>query len=117
MANDPYEIFKMVTSEKIKFPRDFDKDAKSLIKHLTAHDLSLRLGNLKGGIEDVKNHRFFKSIDWAELNSQRMKPLYIPKIEKEKEDRGVPLRMIEEQNDNLKFPPIKEDKDPFLTWF
>jgi len=25
-----------------------------------------------------------------------MKPLYIPKIEKEKEDRGVPLRMIEE---------------------
>jgi protein kinase A len=69
MANDPYEIFKMVTSEKIKFPRDFDKDAKSLIKHLTAHDLSLRLGNLKGGIEDVKNHRFFKSIDWVELNS------------------------------------------------
>lgn len=60
MANDPYEIFKMANSEKIKFPREFDKDAKSLIKNLTAHDLSLRIGNLKGGINDIKNHRFFK---------------------------------------------------------
>jgi len=34
MANDPYTIFKMVLEEKIKFPKSFDKDAKSLVKHL-----------------------------------------------------------------------------------
>jgi|TARA_B110000305_G_C19091820_1_gene471148 hypothetical protein len=35
MSNDPYEIFQMALTEKIKFPRSFDSDAKSLVKKLT----------------------------------------------------------------------------------
>ena len=50
MASDPIEIFQMVLKDKIKFPRDFDKPAKSLIKKLCQHDLSMRYGNLKGGV-------------------------------------------------------------------
>lgn len=38
---------------------DFDADVKDLIKQLTQHDLSKRLGNLRFGSEDIKNHRFF----------------------------------------------------------
>lgn len=50
MASDPYEIFQMALKEKIKFPREFDKHSKSLIKKLCEHDLSKRLGNLKDGV-------------------------------------------------------------------
>jgi protein kinase X len=50
MNEDPIEIFKMILSEKIKYPRGFDRDAKSLIKHLTDHDLSRRYGNLRKGV-------------------------------------------------------------------
>ena len=39
MANDPMEIFNMILSKKIIFPYDFSPGAKSLIKHLTDHDL------------------------------------------------------------------------------
>ena len=67
MASDPMQIFQMVLKEKLRFPRDFDKSAKSLIKKLCQHDLSLRYGNLKGGVKDVKDHRFFKDLDWTEL--------------------------------------------------
>lgn len=59
MANDPYQIFKMVLNDKIKFTRDFDPDAKCLIKKLCQHDLTKRFGNLVGGVEDIKNHKFF----------------------------------------------------------
>lgn len=49
MDNDPYKIFEKAINSKIKFTRDFDPDAKDLIKRLCYHDLSKRLGNLIGG--------------------------------------------------------------------
>jgi len=65
MHNDTYEIFKMILKQKVPFPNGFPSDAKSLVKHLTAHDLSKRFGNLINGIDDIKNHRYFKSIDFG----------------------------------------------------
>jgi serine/threonine protein kinase len=44
MANDPMDIFKMVLTDKILFPKDFDPNAKSIVKHLCHHDLSKRYG-------------------------------------------------------------------------
>ena len=58
---------------KIRFTSSFDEDAKSLVRHLVEHDLSKRYGNLKNGIllilgiEDIKTHRYLKSIDWKLL--------------------------------------------------
>ena len=118
MANDPYEIFQKVLSEKIKFSKTFDKNAKSLVKKLCEHDLSKRLGNLKGGATDVKTHRFFKTIDWDALLSMKVKAPYIPEINAKKECPcdGMLHKNLTEENDNVKFPPIKVNKDPFLTW-
>lgn len=62
---DPFEIFSMVLRDKIKFPKDYDPDARSLICHLTCHDLSKRYGNLIGGADDVKSHRYFTSINFS----------------------------------------------------
>lgn len=33
--DDPYKIFKMILTEKIRFPSSIDLNAKSIIKHLT----------------------------------------------------------------------------------
>lgn len=78
MHEDPYEIFKMIISSKIRFPRNFDSGAKSLIRHLTDHDLSRRYGNLKNGSEDIKNHRFFNDINFYQIITQSVKPAYVP---------------------------------------
>lgn len=78
MHEDPYEIFKMILTEKIRFPRSFDSNAKSLIKHLTDHDLSRRYGNLKHGSEDVKTHRYFNEVSFANIVTQKVKPPYMP---------------------------------------
>lgn len=78
MANDPYDIFQQVLNEKLRFPRDFDKHAKSLVKKLCEHDLSLRYGNLKDGVNDIKNHKFFKSTDFESLLNMRELAAHIP---------------------------------------
>lgn len=78
MHSDVYEIFKMVLKQKIKFPNGFPSDAKSLVKHLTVHDLSKRFGNLINGCEDIKNHRFFKLLDLKQLEKKQIAPPYLP---------------------------------------
>lgn len=49
MSSNPYKIFQMAINEKLRFPREYSQDCKSLIKHLVDHDLSKRYGNLIGG--------------------------------------------------------------------
>jgi hypothetical protein len=45
--NDPMGIYKNILKGKVMFPFNFNKDAKSLVKHLLVSDLSKRYGNLK----------------------------------------------------------------------
>jgi len=67
MASDPCKIFEMTLNQQLKFTKNFDSDAKSLIKKLCNHDLSKRYGNMKNGASDVLNHKFFKNFDFKAL--------------------------------------------------
>lgn len=65
--DDPMAIYQKILKGKIKFPRDFHKDAKSLVKHLLVADVTKRYGCLRNGANDIKNHRWFKNLDWFKL--------------------------------------------------
>ena len=120
MHADTYEIFKMVLKEKVKFPNGFPTDAKSLIKHLTVHDLSRRFGNLINGIDDVKHHRFFKSLDFKQIEKRTMVAPYVPKeinTQGYKKERGLSSQFIPEFLDTENNPEIKPANDIFLKWF
>lgn len=43
-------------------------------------DLTKRLGNLKNGIADIKNHKWFEPIDWLTIINQKMESPYKPSI-------------------------------------
>ena len=76
--SDPQKIFDKILTEPITFPENYDSDAKSLIKHLTEHDLSKRYGNLIDGSMDIRNHRYFRSIDFHLLKRFQVPAPYIP---------------------------------------
>jgi hypothetical protein len=84
---------------------------------LTAHDLSKRYGNLVRGVDDIKKHRFFGDFDWKSMQDMSMPVYYKPTIKSKVDGRAVEAGNLEESRDNEKFPPIKEAKDPFLSWF
>ena len=48
---DPMMIYQNILKGKIRFPKDFDKELKTIIKRLLTADVSSRLGMLKGGVE------------------------------------------------------------------
>jgi protein kinase A len=64
---DPMVIYQKILKGKVKFPIDFDKKAKSLCRHLLVADLTKRYGNLKGGVDDIKDHKFFKNLSWEDI--------------------------------------------------
>ena len=53
-----FVIYQKILSGKIEWPRHMDKEAKDLIKKLLVKDRTKRLGSMKGGAEDVKNHKY-----------------------------------------------------------
>lgn len=110
---DPVKIYENILEGRIKFSSDFDDTSKSLIKHLLEQDLSKRYGNLKSGVEDIKNHDFFKSLNWDRLLTQEIEAPFIPKI---KEDNELKYYNIyPDCDDNAK--TLDKKKDPFVQLF
>jgi len=78
--DNPFGIYEKILSGKIEWPRHIDPVAKDLIKKFLVQDRTKRLGNMKNGTEDVKRHRWFKSVDWEEVYYKQLKPPIIPKV-------------------------------------
>ena len=109
----------MTLREPLPFPSGFPSDAKSLIRHLTAHDLSKRYGNLVNGSGDVRAHRFFRNMDFAQIASQQALAPHVPSSKsntllKEKVMRSTE---IPECRNDATAPEINKAKDIFREWF
>jgi protein kinase X len=77
---NPFQIYQKILAGKTEWPRYIDAVAKDLIKKLLVNDRSKRLGAMKNGSEDIKSHKWFKSVDWATVDQRRMTPPIVPKV-------------------------------------
>ena len=55
-------------------PPYLSEEVKDLLVKLLEKDNNKRLGSGKGGIEEIKQHPWFKSIDWLVAISRGLKP-------------------------------------------
>lgn len=65
--DNSFGIYEKILAGRVQFPAHFDPLAKDLLKRLLVGDLTKRLGNLKGGSEDVRRHKWFRGVDWIGL--------------------------------------------------
>lgn len=109
---DPMVIYQKILKGKIKFPRDFDKNAKSIVKHLLVGDVTKRYGCLKNGADDIKNHRWFKELDWYKLSQKKLAAPYLPTIGKP----GDTTNFSEYPDSDKQSAEVPKKDDPFLDW-
>ena len=110
--DDPMQIYQKIIKGKINFPKDFDKNAKSLIKHLLTADTTKRYGCLKNGVKDILNHRLFIGYDWKNFVFLKMEPPYIPPIKS-----ATDTSNFESYPDSdVESPSVDKNEDPFLKW-
>ena len=110
--DDPMKTYQKIIKGKINFPTDFDKNAKSLIKHLLTADTTKRYGCLKNGVKDILNHRLFIGFDWKNFVFLKMEPPYIPPIKS-----ATDTSNFESYPDSdVESPSVDKNEDPFLKW-
>uniref|UniRef100_A0A8C0H9Q8 cAMP-dependent protein kinase catalytic subunit alpha n=1 Tax=Chelonoidis abingdonii TaxID=106734 RepID=A0A8C0H9Q8_CHEAB len=63
----------------VRFPSHFSSDLKDLLRNLLQVDLTKRFGNLKNGVNDIKNHKWFATTDWIAVYQRKVEAPFIPK--------------------------------------
>lgn len=71
-------IYEKILNSPIEIPKFLSTDAKDLIKKLLIKDKNYRLGCLKAGIADIKNHKWFSDVEWSKIEKKEIKPPYPP---------------------------------------
>ena len=59
---------------QVRFPSHFSSDLKDLLRNLLQVDLTKRFGNLKNGVNDIKNHKWFATTDWIAIYQRKVGP-------------------------------------------
>jgi len=75
-------------------------------------DVSKRLGMLKNGADDVKQHRLFAKIDWKALLAKKIVMHFKPSIK----SAGDVSNFNSYPDSDSVSPSLKPNEDPFLDW-
>ncbi|TNM87940.1 hypothetical protein fugu_006161 [Takifugu bimaculatus] len=78
-ADQPIQIYEKIVSGKVRFPSHFSSDLKDLLRNLLQVDLTKRFGNLKNGVNDIKNHKWFSTTDWIAIYEKKVEAPFLPK--------------------------------------
>eukprot|EP00731_Ephydatia_muelleri_P018040 Em0011g80a len=78
-ADQPIQIYEKIVSGKVRFPSHFTADLKDLLRNLLQVDLTKRFGNLKNGVADIKQHKWFESTDWIAIYQKKVDAPFVPK--------------------------------------
>ena len=78
---NPLKIYEQIIEGKVRYPSAMPRDARDIIAGLCTVEVSKRLGNIKGGANTVKQHPWFKPIDWDQLYHRKMQGPIIPHLQ------------------------------------
>uniref|UniRef100_A0A1B6DGN0 cAMP-dependent protein kinase n=1 Tax=Clastoptera arizonana TaxID=38151 RepID=A0A1B6DGN0_9HEMI len=74
-------VYNMIKNNSFYIPLKFSKELTNLLEKLLTKDPSKRLGNLKNGAKDVKEHQWFTGIDWKLILNRKIQAPFQPKVE------------------------------------
>ncbi|CAD6888123.1 unnamed protein product [Tilletia controversa] len=80
-APTPIGVYERVLKGAFTFPAHIDPCSRDLISGLLTADRTKRLGNLRGGAEDVKAHVWFKGVSWGQLERREVQAPIVPRLE------------------------------------
>eukprot|EP00928_Gymnodinium_smaydae_P084828 TRINITY_DN680_c1_g3_i1.p2 TRINITY_DN680_c1_g3~~TRINITY_DN680_c1_g3_i1.p2 ORF type:complete len:323 (+),score=76.17 TRINITY_DN680_c1_g3_i1:75-1043(+) len=109
---DPMGIYQKILSGKIVFPKLFDKNAKGLVKKLLTADLGKRFGNLKAGVADIKEHKWFKDLSWEDLLEKKIPAPFKPQVKSATDTSNFEDYPDSEEQAAV----VSPSQDPFNGW-
>uniref|UniRef100_G3UBA2 non-specific serine/threonine protein kinase n=2 Tax=Elephantidae TaxID=9780 RepID=G3UBA2_LOXAF len=79
-GKDRKETMALILKAKLGMPQFLSMEAQSLLRALFKRNPSNRLGAGMDGVEEIKRHPFFVTIDWNKLYRKEIKPPFKPAV-------------------------------------
>ncbi|KAA8646114.1 hypothetical protein EYZ11_005508 [Aspergillus tanneri] len=80
-ANNHTKLQEKILKQKLTLPYFLGPDAKDLLTRLLRKEPSKRLGyHMPKDLQTIKNHRFFRKINWRALERREIEPPIIPVV-------------------------------------
>uniref|UniRef100_A0A4W3H1V3 Ribosomal protein S6 kinase n=1 Tax=Callorhinchus milii TaxID=7868 RepID=A0A4W3H1V3_CALMI len=79
-GKDRKETMALILKAKLGMPQFLSPEAQSLLRALFKRNPSNRLGAGPDGVEEIKRHHFFGTIDWNKLYRKEIKPPFKPAV-------------------------------------
>ncbi|KAG7277379.1 hypothetical protein CRUP_033334 [Coryphaenoides rupestris] len=80
-GDDEEEVFDSIVNDEVRYPRFLSTEAISIMRRLLRRSPERRLGAGERDAEEVKNHLFFRNMDWNGLLAKKVKPPFVPTIQ------------------------------------
>ncbi|BFZ18871.1 hypothetical protein BsWGS_21911 [Bradybaena similaris] len=77
-TKDKHEIDRMTMTMNVDLPDSMSIEMKTLLEGLLRRDVEDRLGCRGRGAQEVKEHPFFRGLDWVQVYLQKYTPPLIP---------------------------------------
>nr|AAR19398.1 rhodopsin kinase [Loligo forbesii] len=77
-TKDKHEIDRMTMTMNVELPDSMSTEMKSLLEGLLKREVEERLGCKGKGAKELKEHEFFKDMDWNQVYQLRYPPPLIP---------------------------------------
>ena len=107
--------------QQIPFPSYISPEAADLIGRLLDTNDVTRLGSGHKGLQDIKSHPFFSSINWEKLEQKHMEPPFMPEARRMDENALFPSfdAMLTDfgKAQWLTELPKESDQKFFDTWY
>ncbi|XP_063682036.1 calcium-dependent protein kinase C-like isoform X2 [Bolinopsis microptera] len=83
-GEDEDSLFACIVESSVSYPKSLSKDASLIIQGFLTRNPETRLGCGPSGESDIRNHPFFRPIDWGALERREVKPPFKPRIKNKK---------------------------------
>ncbi|CAN8260035.1 unnamed protein product [Cochlearia groenlandica] len=74
------KIEQKIVKDKIKLPQFLSSEAHALLKGLLQKEPERRLGSGPSGAKEIKEHKWFKGMNWKKLEGREVKPSFKPEV-------------------------------------
>lgn len=115
-------IYEKILAGNFTFPPHVDPVARDLVRRLLSSDRSKRLGNLRNGALDVRNHQWFEGVDWLAVERRIIPAPIIPRIRSHSDSQNferypsIPIESVPGLA-KAKGYKIHEEADPYEHLF